>query len=97
MIERSVHDVPALGEVFGRVRAQLLDRYERYVRSRCATGAFSCRDPEVTAHLLVEMCWWAAGRRLADAHAASIDASAARSAVCDLAHAALTCTESPHH
>jgi AcrR family transcriptional regulator len=83
MIERSVDDLPELAAVFGRVREELLSRYERYVRIR------GVADPAAVAHLIVELCSWAADRRHHDPHAAGISDATARRAVCALVASAL--------
>jgi AcrR family transcriptional regulator len=83
MIERSVDDLPELAAVFGRVREELLARYERYVRIR------GVADPATAAHLIVELCSWAADRRHHDPHAAGISDSTARRAVCAFVASAL--------
>ena len=82
MLERSIEDVPELAMVFGGVRVELFARYERYLRQRGKAGSNRVSDPEVVAHLIVELCWWAAGRRPNDPHAAGISDAAARRAVC---------------
>jgi AcrR family transcriptional regulator len=82
MLERSIEDVPELAMVFGGVRIELFARYERYLRQREEAGSKRVSDPEVVAHLIVELCWWAAGRRPNDPHAAGISDAAARRAVC---------------
>jgi AcrR family transcriptional regulator len=84
MIERSVEDLPELAHVFGEVRQELFARYERYLRQRAKAGTLRVEDPEAVAHLIVELCSWAARRRPNDAHAAGISDSAARRAVCRL-------------
>jgi len=81
MIERSVEDLPELAVVFGDVRRELFARYERYLRQRAEAGAIRAAEPEAVAHLIVELCWWAAGRRPNDPHAAAISDSTARRAV----------------
>jgi AcrR family transcriptional regulator len=82
MIERSVDDLPELAEVFGGVRRELFARYERYLNQRAKAGALRATEPEAFAHLIVELCSWAARRRPNDPHAAAISDSAARQAVC---------------
>jgi AcrR family transcriptional regulator len=89
MIERSVHDVPSLGTVFGKVRAELVNRYQRYLEMRRATGDVRVADPATTAYLLIEACWWAAGRRHTDPLATGVTSNAARTAACQLLTAAL--------
>ena len=46
-------------------------------------------DPGIASHLIVELCWWAAGRRPVDPHARWITETAARDAVRDFVAAAL--------
>ena len=82
MLERSVEDLPELALVFGAVRRELFTRYERYLRQRDKAGTIRVEDPEAVAHLIVELCSWAARRRPNDPHAAGISDSAARRAVC---------------
>ncbi len=82
MIERSVEDLPQLAQVFGKVRRELFARYERYLRQRVKSGALQAAEPEAMAHLIVELCSWAARRRPNDPHAAAISDSTARRAVC---------------
>src|SRR5215207_4391521 len=82
MIERSFEDLPELAVVFGDVRRELFARYERYLRQRAKAGTIRAAEPEAVAHLIVELCWWAAGRRPNDPHAAAISDSTARQAVC---------------
>ena len=89
MIERSVHDVPGLAEVFGRVRSELFARYERYLRQRSDEGRIHVDDPAVGAQIIVDVCWWAAGRRPIDPHANWITDAAARKAVCAFVASAL--------
>jgi hypothetical protein len=89
MIERSVEDLPELATVFGGVRRELFARYERYLRQRAKAGTLRVEDPEAVAHLIVELCSWAARRRPNDPHAAGISDSAARRAVCRLVANAL--------
>jgi len=82
MIERSVEDVPELAQVFGGVRQELFARYERYLRLRAKRGTIAASESEAFAHLLVELCWWAAGARPNDPHAAHISDATARRTVC---------------
>jgi len=64
------------------VRRELFARYERYLRQRAKTGTIRAAEPEAVAHLIVDLCWWAAGRRPNDPHAAAISDATARQAVC---------------
>src|SRR6266498_1602256 len=89
MIERSVEDLPELAMVFGGVRRELFARYERYLRRRGEAGTIRDEGPEAVAHLIVELCSWAARRRPNDPHAAGISDAAARRAVCRLVVSAL--------
>jgi AcrR family transcriptional regulator len=82
IIERSVEDVPELAEVFGRVRQELLARYERYLRRRTETGQLRVAEPEAVAHVIVDLCWWGAGRRVTDPDTAGISDVVARRTVC---------------
>jgi AcrR family transcriptional regulator len=82
MLERSVEDLPELAMVFGAVRRELFARYERYLRQRAKGGTIRVEEPEAVAHLIVDLCSWAARRRPNDPHAAGISDSAARRAVC---------------
>jgi AcrR family transcriptional regulator len=90
MIERSVDDLPELGTVFGDLRGALFARYERYLRARHNSARLRVAEPEAVAHLIVELCWWAAGRRHHDPHSAGISDATARRAVCALIVDALT-------
>jgi AcrR family transcriptional regulator len=90
MIERSVEDLPELGEVFGELRRELFARYERYLRQRGKVGGISVAEPQATAHLIVELCSWGAGRRPHDPQASGISDSTARRAVCRFIADALT-------
>ncbi len=89
MLERSIEDLPELAQVFGGVRRELFARYERWLRQRAKAGTLRVEDPEAVAHLIVELCSWAARRRPNDPHAAQISNSAARRAVCRLVANAL--------
>ncbi len=82
MLERSIEDLPELATVFGGVRRELFARYERWLRQRAKASTIRVEDPEAVAHLIVEMCSWAARRRPNDPDAAGISDSAARRAVC---------------
>lgn len=89
MLERSVDDLPELSQVFGGVRRELFARYERYLRQRAKAASLRVDDPEAVAHLIVELCSWAARRRPNDPHAGAISDSTARRAVCRFAANAL--------
>lgn len=82
MLERSVEDVPELAMVFGGVRRELFARYERYLRQRAKAGTIRVEEPEAVAHLIVDLCSWAARRRPNDPHAAGISDVTARRMVC---------------
>jgi len=82
MIERSIEDLPELAMVFGAVRQELFARYERYLSQRAKAGTLRVSDPETVAHVIVELCRWAAGRRPIDPHAQGISDETARSSVC---------------
>jgi AcrR family transcriptional regulator len=90
MIERSADDLPELAEVFGEVRRELFARYERYLQQRGRTGTSGATEPRAVAHLIVEVCWWAAGRRPHDPQATGISDATARQAVCRFVADALT-------
>jgi AcrR family transcriptional regulator len=90
MIERSVEDLPELAEVFGELRRELFTRYERYLRQKVKARRVRVAEPEAVAHLIVELCWWAAGRRPHDPQASGISDSTARRAVCRFIADALT-------
>ena len=90
MIERSVEDLPELYEVFGELRRELFARYERYLRQQGQAGKVRVADPETVAHLIIELCWWGAGRRPHDPQASRISDSTARRAVCRFIADALT-------
>jgi len=90
MIERSVEDLPELAEVFGELRRELFARYERYLRQREKVGTIGLEKPEAAAHLMVELCSWAAVRRPRDPQASGISDSTARRAVCRFIADALT-------
>ena len=90
MIERSAEDLPELAVVFGELQSELFSRYERYLRMRQRSHRITVADPETVAHLIVELCWWAAGRRHRDQHATGISDAAARRAACTFVAAALT-------
>jgi AcrR family transcriptional regulator len=89
MIERSIEDVPELARIFAGVRRELFDRYERYLRQRAAAGAIRVEHPQAVAHLIVELCSWAARRRPHDPDATQISDAVARQAVCRFAANAL--------
>jgi AcrR family transcriptional regulator len=95
MIERSFEDLPELAVVFGGVRRELFARYERYLRRRWDDGTVRVEDPAAVAHLIVEMCWWAAARRPNDPEATSISDSTARRAVRRLIADALVLDDGP--
>jgi AcrR family transcriptional regulator len=55
VVERSARDVPELAAVFyGKVRRSLLDRLERLVARRIASGHYHDRDPRILARMIVE-------------------------------------------
>jgi hypothetical protein len=89
VLERSIQDVPELAQIFAGVRRELFARYERYLRQRAAEGAIRVEHPQAVAHLLVELCSWAAGRRPHDPEAAQISDAVARQAACRFAANAL--------
>jgi len=95
MVERSVEDLPELGKAFGEVRGELFARYERYLRQRKRAGTVRIAEPEAVAHLIVELCWWAAGRRPHERYAPGISDSTARRTVCRFIADALTSAGAP--
>ena len=89
MIERSIEDVPELARIFAGVRRELFARYERYLRQRAGEGTVRVEHPQAVAHLVVELCSWAARRRPHDPDATQITDAVARQAVCHFATNAL--------
>jgi AcrR family transcriptional regulator len=89
VLERSTEDLPELARIFAGRRRELFARYERYLRQRAAGGAIRVEHPEAVAHLIVELCSWAARRRPHDPDATQISDAAARQAVCRFAANAL--------
>ena len=95
MIERSVEDLPELATAFGEVRRELFARYERYLRQRTQAGTVKIAEPAAVAHFIVELCWWAAGRRPHERYARGISDSTARRTVCRFIADALTPARAP--
>ena len=95
VLERSIEDVPELARIFAGVRRELFARYERYLRQRAAGGAIRVEHPQAVAHLIVELCSWAAGRRPHDPDATQISDAVARQAVCRFAANALLAPPGP--
>jgi AcrR family transcriptional regulator len=89
MIERSIEDVPELARIFAGVRRELFTRYERYLRQRAGEGTLRVEHAQAVAHLIVELCSWAARRRPHDPDATQISDAVARQAVCRFAANAL--------
>jgi AcrR family transcriptional regulator len=89
VLERSTEDLPELARIFAGRRRELFARYERYLRQRAGEGTLRVEHPEAVAHLIVELCSWAARRRPHDPDAAQISDAAARQAVCRFAANAL--------
>jgi AcrR family transcriptional regulator len=89
MIERSIQDLPELARIFAGVRRELFARYERYLRQRAGGGTLRVDHAQAVAHLLVELCSWAARRRPHDPDAGQISDAVARQAVCRFAANAL--------
>jgi AcrR family transcriptional regulator len=89
MIERSIEDVPELARIFAGVRRELFTRYERYLRQRAGEGTLRVEHAQAVAHLIVELCSWAARRRPHDPDATQISGAVARQAVCRFAANAL--------
>jgi AcrR family transcriptional regulator len=93
MLERSVEELPEVAAVFEDRRRELFARYARYLRQRSKASTIRVEDPEATAHLIVELCSWAARRRPRDPAAGEISDQAARRAVCRFVADALTADE----
>jgi AcrR family transcriptional regulator len=82
ILERSIEEVPEVAAVFTERRRQLFERYERYLLQRAKAGTLRVEGPEAIAHLIVELCSWAARRRPNDPAARAISDQMARRAVC---------------
>jgi AcrR family transcriptional regulator len=95
VLERSIQDLPELARIFAGVRRELFARYERYLRQRAADGTVRVEHPQAVAHLLVELCSWAARRRPHDPEAAQISDAVARQAVCRFTAYALLAPAGP--
>jgi AcrR family transcriptional regulator len=95
VLERSTEDLPELARIFAGRRRELFARYQRYLQQRAAGGAIRVEHPQADAHLLVELCSWAARRRPHDPDAAQISDAVARQAVCRFAANALLPTRQP--
>jgi hypothetical protein len=89
VLERSIEDLPELARIFAGRRRELFARYQRYLRQRAGEGSLRVEHPQAVAHLLVELCSWAARRRPQDPEAAQISDAVARQAVCRFATNAL--------
>src|SRR5512133_528166 len=85
VLERSTEDLPELARIFAGRRRELFARYERYLNQRAGEGSLRVEHPQAVAHLIVELCSWAARRRPHDPNAAQISDAAARQAVCRFA------------
>jgi AcrR family transcriptional regulator len=95
VLERSIEDLPELARIFAGVRRELFARYERYLRQRAAEGTVRVKHPQAVAHLLVELCSWAARRRPHDPEAAQISDAVARREVCRFTTNALLAPAGP--
>jgi AcrR family transcriptional regulator len=95
VLERSIEDVPELARIFAGVRRELFARYERYLRQRANESVIRVEHPQAVAHLLVELCSWAARRRPHDPDATQISDAVARQAICRFAANALLPTSAP--
>jgi hypothetical protein len=89
MLERSIEDVQELARNFAGRRRELFARYECYLKQRAAGGSVRVEHPQAVAHLLVELCSWAARRRPHDPDVTQISDAVARQAVCRFAANAL--------
>src|SRR4029450_2596152 len=85
VLERSIEDVPELARIFAGVRRELFSRYERYLRQRANESVIRVEHPQAVAHLLVELCSWAARRRPHDPDATRVSDAVARQAACRFA------------
>ena len=95
VLERSIEDLPELARIFAGMRRELFARYERYLRQRAAEGTVRVEHPQAVAHLLVELCSWAARRRPHDPEAAQISDAVARQTVCRFTTNALLAPAGP--
>jgi AcrR family transcriptional regulator len=95
VLERSIEDVPELARIFAGVRRELFARYERYLLQRAAEGTVRIEHPQAVAHLIVELCSWAARRRPHDPEAAQISDAVARQTVCRFTTNALLAPAGP--
>jgi hypothetical protein len=95
VLERSVEDLPELARIFAGVRRELFARYQRYLKQRAGEGSLHVEHPQALAHLLVELCSWAARRRPHDPEAAQISDAVARQTVCRFVANALLAPAGP--
>jgi len=95
VLERSLEDLPELARIFAGVRRELFARYQRYLKQRAAEGTVRVEHPQAVAHLLVELCSWAARRRPHDPEAAQISDAVARQTVCRFTTNALLAPAGP--
>ena len=89
VLERSTEDLPELARIFAGRRRELFARYQRYLQQRAGEGAIQVEHPQAVAHLIVELCSWAARRRPHDPDATQISDVVVRQAVCRFAADAL--------
>jgi AcrR family transcriptional regulator len=89
VLERSTEDLPELARIFAGRRRELFARYERYLKLRAGEGSVRVEHSQAVAHLVVELCSWAARRRPHDPDAIQIPDAVARQAVCRFAANAL--------
>lgn len=91
IVERSAHDLPALGQShFGEGRRRFIDRLGEYLQVRIDDGLFRpVPDPTVAARLLIETIAWSANHRLGDPHSADIDDAVAKETVLSMLCAAV--------
>ena len=95
VLERSLEDLPELARIFAGVRRELFARYQRYLNQRAGDGSIRVEHPQAVAHLLVELCSWAARRRPHDPEAAQISDAVARQTVCRFTTNALLAPAGP--
>ena len=92
LIERSAIDRPDLAELyFGKARAGLIERWERYIESRVARGLFRpVPDVEIAARLVIETVAWFGWHRRGDPDGEKYDDALAEDTVATFLVRALT-------
>ena len=85
VLERSARDVPELAAVFyGKARPGLLERLERLVSRRVASGHYRDRDPGVVARIIAETVTTFARHIHGDVEPPVFDLASARAVVVDV-------------